>query len=313
MWKEVQHSRPDWAQITTGSTALKNYWSQWERLVLKRGVLYRKFESDTGKSALLQLLVPERIREDILRGAHNHRLSGHLMAKKTLSRIRGKFYWSGYRNHVRNWCRSCDQCAARKGPKKKLNARMKQYGAGHPLQRCAMDIMGPLPISTRGNRYILVVADYFTKWTEAYAIADMEAQTVARTLVEEFICRYGIPEELHTDQGRQFESELFQCMCRLLDIKKTRTTPFHPQSDGMVERFNRTLEDMLSLVVSENQKDWDSWLPYMLMAYRSAEHESTGFPPAELMFGRAVDLPLTSQLPKPPWTQMLQTNRCRNM
>ncbi|PIK58186.1 hypothetical protein BSL78_04910 [Apostichopus japonicus] len=163
-----------------------------------------------------------------------------------------------------------------------------------------MDIMGPLPVSSRGNRYVVVIADYFTKWTEAFAIADMEAETVARVLVEEFICRFGVPEELHTDQGRQFESELFQHMCRLLDIHKTRTTPFHPQSDGMVERFNRTLEDMLSLVVSENQKDWDAWLPYLLMAYRSAEHESTGFSPAEIMLGRMVTLPLSAQLPRLP-------------
>ncbi|PIK39039.1 Retrovirus-related Pol polyprotein from transposon [Apostichopus japonicus] len=178
------------------------------------------------------------------------------MAKKTLKRIRELYYWSGYRGHVEKWCKSCDACASRKGPRKKANASLKQYGAGHVLQRCAMDIMGPLPVSSRGNRYVVVIADYFTKWTEAFAIADMEAETVARVLVEEFICRFGVPEELHTDQGRQFESELFQHMCRLLDIHKTRTTPFHPQSDGMVERFNRTLEDMLSLVVSENQKDW---------------------------------------------------------
>ncbi|PIK57505.1 Retrovirus-related Pol polyprotein from transposon [Apostichopus japonicus] len=300
LWKEVQDSRPNWEQITAGSPALKNYWSQWDRLLLKGGVLYRKFETDAGDSELHQLVVPKEIQEEILDKSHNHRLSGHFMAKKTLKRIRELYYWSGYRGHVEKWCKSCDACASRKGPRKKANASLKQYGAGHVLQRCAMDIMGPLPVSSRGNRYVVVIADYFTKWTEAFAIADMEAETVARVLVEEFICRFGVPEELHTDQGRQFESELFQHMCRLLDIHKTRTTPFHPQSDGMVERFNRTLEDMLSLVVSENQKDWDAWLPYLLMAYRSAEHESTGFSPAEIMLGRMVTLPLSAQLPRLP-------------
>lgn len=300
LWKEVQDSRPNWEQITAGSPALKNYWSQWDRLLLKGGVLYRKFETDAGDSELHQLVVPKEIQEEILDKSHNHRLSGHFMTKKTLKRIRELYYWSGYRGHVEKWCKSCDACASRKGPRKKANASLKQYGAGHVLQRCAMDIMGPLPVSSRGNRYVVVIADYFTKWTEAFAIADMEAETVARVLVEEFICRFGVPEELHTDQGRQFESELFQHMCRLLDIHKTRTTPFHPQSDGMVERFNRTLEDMLSLVVSENQKDWDAWLPYLLMAYRSAEHESTGFSPAEIMLGRMVTLPLSAQLPRLP-------------
>lgn len=165
-----------------------------------------------------------------------------------------------------------------------MKSKLKLYGMGHPMQRCALDIMGPLPTSSRGNRYLLVIANYFTKWTEAYTMADMEAETVGRILVEEFICCYRVPNEIHPDQGHQFESGLFQHMCRLLDIKKTRTIPFHPQSDGMVERINRTLEDMLSLVVAKNQEDWDAWLPYLMMAYRSVEQESTKFSPAEVMF-----------------------------
>ncbi|PIK46726.1 hypothetical protein BSL78_16415 [Apostichopus japonicus] len=90
---------------------------------------------------------------------------------------------------------------------------------------------------------------------------DKWCRTVANTLVEEFICRYGIPSEIHTDQGRQFEAKLFQELCRLLEINKTRTTPYYPQSDGMIERFNRTLEAMLALVVAPDQRDWDCWLP----------------------------------------------------
>ncbi|PIK34685.1 Retrovirus-related Pol polyprotein from transposon [Apostichopus japonicus] len=184
LWKDVQESRPDWAQVSPGSPALKNYWGQWDRLKRKEGVLYRELESDSGNSVMLQLIVPKKLQQEILTQAHNHRLSGHLMAKKTLGRIRDKFYWSGYRRSVENWCRGCDQCASRKGPSKKFNAELKQYGSGHTMQRCAMDIMGPLPKSTRGNRYVLVIADYFTKWTEAYPMADMEAETVARLLVD---------------------------------------------------------------------------------------------------------------------------------
>ncbi|PIK40084.1 Retrovirus-related Pol polyprotein from transposon [Apostichopus japonicus] len=116
LWKEVQDSRPDWAQITAGSPTLKNYWNQWDRLDLKEGVLYRRFESSDGMSVLLQLVAPRRIQEEILYSTHNHRLSGHLMTKKTIERIRDTFYWSGYRRHVEKWCRSCDVCAARKGP-----------------------------------------------------------------------------------------------------------------------------------------------------------------------------------------------------
>ena len=96
-------------------------------------------------------------------------------------------------------------------------------------------------MTDRGNKYIMVVGDYFTKWTECYAIPDQKAPTVDTKLVEEFVARFGVPLELHSDQGRDFESEVFQKMCLLLGISKTRTTPYHPRSDGMIERFNRTI------------------------------------------------------------------------
>lgn len=300
LWKQVQNSRPAWEQVACKSPATKNYWTQWDRLVLRNGILYRSFESHAGDRKLWQLVVPKKLQEHILEQAHGHRLSGHLMVRKTLSRVRSHYYWSGYRKAVEKWCRQCDPCAARKHPNKRPNAKLKKYATGEPLQRCALDIMGPLPETEKGNRYVLVLADYFSKWTEAYPMPDMEAATVARIMVEEFICRFGVPLEIHTDQGRQFESQLFQQLCALLDVKKTRTTPFHPQSDGMVERFNRTLEDMLATVVRPDQKDWDVWLPYVMMAYRSAEHESTGFSPAEIFLGRPVSLPVHLEIPTAP-------------
>ena len=97
-----------------------------------------------------------------------------------------------------------------------------------------MDIMGPLPETPRGNRYILVVGDYFTKWTEAYPLPDMEALSIAKVLVNEFICRFGVPDSIHTDQGKNFEAKVIQEICHLLGVTKTRTTPYHPQSDGLV-------------------------------------------------------------------------------
>jgi hypothetical protein len=136
------------------------------------------------------------------------------------------------------------------------------------------------------------VADHFTKWVEAYAVPNKEAETVAERLVTEFICRFGAPMEIHSDQGRQFESRLFQEMCRMLGMTKTRTSPYHPQGDGLVERFNRTLLEMLSKWVNENQTTWDDRLPHVMMAYRSSPQASTQFSPHFLMFGREVQLPL---------------------
>ncbi|MCG8624913.1 MAG: DDE-type integrase/transposase/recombinase, partial [Proteobacteria bacterium] len=175
---------------------------------------------------------------------------------------------------------------------KKPRARLQQYNVGAPMERIAMDVLGPLPESTTGNKYIVIIADYFTKWPEAFAIPNQEATTIANLLVREVVCRYGVPLELHSDQGRNFESTVFAEMCSLLGIGKTRTTPYHPQSDGMVERLNRTLETQLSMFVEDHQKDWDVYLPMLMMAYRTAIHDSTKCSPAKLMFGRELKLPI---------------------
>lgn len=106
-------------------------------------------------------------------------------------------------------------------------------------------------MTDQGNRYILVIGDYFTKWTEAFAIPDQEAETVAKKLVHEFICRLGVPIQVHSDQGRNFESSLFSEMTKLLGIQKTRTTALHPQSDGMIERFNKTVGNMLATQIEK--------------------------------------------------------------
>ena len=114
---------------------------------------------------------------------------------------------------------------------------------------------------------------------------NMEAATVTRIIVEQVIARFGVPYTIHSDQGPQYESQLFSQMCQLQGIKITRTTPYHPKSDGMVERFNKALASMLRAKVGDNQRDWDTHLPYLLIAYRSAEHETTGCTPNALMFG----------------------------
>ena len=144
------------------------------------------------------------------------------------------------------------------------------------MERIAIDILGPLPEIPRKNKFILVISDYFTKWTEMYPVPNQEATTVAEKLVSEFICRFGVPRQLHSDQGTNFASTVFAEVCRLLDIEKTRTTPLHPQSDGQVERFNRTLVEMLRGKIQQDQTDWNLRLPTCMMAYRGAVHESTG-------------------------------------
>ncbi len=137
--------------------------------------------------------------------------------------------------------------------------------------------------------YLHVIGDYFTKRKEAYPIKNMEATTVARILVHKYICRFGVPEHLYTDQGRNFEAELIKGICTLLDIEKTRTTLYHPQSDGMI---NRTLLSMLSTAVDQDQKSWDLQLPVLMLAYRTSMQETTRATPFFLMFSHHAKLPI---------------------
>ena len=184
----------------------------------------------------------------------------------------------------------------RKTPAPKQRAQLINVHPGYPLQMVAMDLLGPLPESSQKNSYVLVVSDYFIGWTEAYALPNQEAGTVAKKLVDEVFFRFSLPKQLHSDQGRQFESRVIKELAILLQIRKTRTTPYHPQSDGLVERFNRTLLSMLSTAVADHPWDWEDHLRPLCYAYNSSVQASTPF---FLMFGRQAGLPvdLAFQLP----------------
>ncbi|GFV95857.1 retrovirus-related Pol polyprotein from transposon 412 [Trichonephila clavipes] len=168
------------------------------------------------------------------------------------------------------------------------------------FERIAFDILGPLPRSSDGNNNILVVMDYITKWPESYTISDQEALTVAEVLVQHWISRFGVSLQLHSDQGRNFYSAVCKRLYEILAIDKTRTTALHPQSDGMVERFNRTILNSLSLLGSSNLQDWDKKLPFFLLAYRNAVHETTGYSPSQMLLGRVLHLPSDLLFRRPP-------------
>ncbi|XP_063989948.1 protein NYNRIN-like [Diachasmimorpha longicaudata] len=149
-----------------------------------------------------------------------------------------------------------------------------------------------IDIQPVGNRYVLVVTDYFTRWPEVIPVPNHQTSTVAEVLETHVFSRYGIPLEIHSDQGRNFESHIFQEVMTLLGVKKTRTTPLRPQSNGLVERLNRTILNYPTKFVADNQRDWDRWIPLFLLAYRSAKHQTTEYSQAMLMLGRERTLPL---------------------
>ena len=169
---------------------------------------------------------------------------------------------------------------------------MKTHLTGVKFERIAVDIAGPFPKTDNGFVYILVIADYFTKFTEIFPLKNIEAETVAETMFRGWIKRYGCPQEIHSDQGSQFESQIFQEMCKLLQINKTRTTAYHPQSDGLIERMNRTIKEILAKYISVNQTDWDKFVDSVVFAYNSTIHDTTGITPYRMVFGEEIVLPV---------------------
>ena len=156
------------------------------------------------------------------------------------------------------------------------------------FERVAMDLLDVSVISAKGYKYILVVCDYFTKYTEAYPLKDKMALSVADALMDIWLPRYGFPLFLHSDQGKEFDNAMIHTLSELLGTVKTKTTPYHPRSDGLVERFNRTL---LAMFVSQEHDNWDDLLPFMMLAYNTTVHTSTGFTPYRLVFGDECNLP----------------------
>uniref|UniRef100_A0A8C6P3V4 Integrase catalytic domain-containing protein n=1 Tax=Nothobranchius furzeri TaxID=105023 RepID=A0A8C6P3V4_NOTFU len=160
-----------------------------------------------------------------------------------------------------------------------------------------MDIL-ELPVTSEGSRYVLVIEDYFSKFVNLYALLDQTAHSVAQCLFEDYILLHGIPETVHSDQGRQFEAEIIQRLCTLLDIDKTRTAPYNPKSDGMVERFNRTLIDQLAKSLLSCGGEWDNYLKQVAFAYNTTVHASTGYTPYYLIHGREARVPVDVLVPK---------------
>uniref|UniRef100_A0A673NE13 Gypsy retrotransposon integrase-like protein 1 n=1 Tax=Sinocyclocheilus rhinocerous TaxID=307959 RepID=A0A673NE13_9TELE len=210
--------RPEWGDIAGCSVATKGLWSKFNTLRLSEGVLQRAWKEPATGEDRWQVVVPKAMREAVLTACHGSTGTCHFGVSKTLRRLRQGFYWGQHRRDVEDFCRRCDACAAYKGPLDRSHAELQQQAVGAPMERVAVDIMGPFPITERGNRFVLAAMDYFTKWPEAYAIPNQEAETVSEALVEGMFSRFGMAEVVHSDQGRNFESKLFAALCERLGM-----------------------------------------------------------------------------------------------
>ena len=286
-WKTQSEIRPDGKGIEGD---LKTLWHQWERLRVINGVLYRAWKVN-GDTIKYQYVVPKDKRREILEQMHDSEFGGHFGKVGTTGKIESRYYWPGQHKQIENYVQRCLKCQEAKLRGLLDRAPLQPIITSKPFQLVTCDILGPLPKTERGAKYILVFICHFTKWVEIYGINTLEAVEVARCLID-LICRHGSPEGLLSDQGRNFESALFKEVCELLDVHKLRTTPYHPQCDGLTERFNRTLISMLKIFVNQNQDDWDLLLNKLAFAYRTTVNRMTGQTPFEMVYGRQPKLPI---------------------
>ena len=228
--------------------------------------------------------MPKHLRGQILGEAHRGLMDGHFSGKRTFSALASHWWWDNMYVDTMKYVESCPECTITAGTGRHYKPPLHPIPVSRPFQIVSADLM-ELPRTRRGNKYVLVLQDYLTKWPLAYALPDQKALTIAHVLVEEVIPFFGVPEALLTDRGTNLLSHLMKDLCKLLGITKLNTTAYHPKCDGMVERFNRTLKNMLRKHSSRFRNQWDNYLSSMLWEYRNVPHESTGEKPSFLLFG----------------------------
>ena len=284
-------NKPSSQDMVTRSPASRHYWILWDSLAVYDGILCKKFVKRDGSGEYLQLVVPSSMKKEILHQMHDALVSGHLGCKKTKAKTLQRFYWYALKEDIALYIQRCDICAADKKPAKIPKAPMGSLQVGAPGDCVATDYLGPLPVTDRGHRYVLLFTDHFTKNVEIVPTKDMTAETCATKLLNEVISRRGCPLAIHSDQGRTYESKVFQELCRMLEVRKTRTSVRNPRGNGQAELFNRTLIRMVKAYLQEEQRDWDLHLGCLAGAYRATPDESTRMTPNLLTMGREVRLP----------------------
>ena len=300
------------AKMQADDESLKNSWQkvQLDRntegspdssFFTKNGLLYRQQLKKRGL-AVTQLVLPEPLRRRVMKLAHESIMAGHQGITRTQDRVSTHFWWPCMTGDIQRYCRSCDICQ-----RTVAKGRTAKVPLGNvplvdtPFKRVAVDLVGPMfPATDRGNRYLLTLVDYSTRYPEAVALKNVETETVAEALVSIF-ARIGIPSEILSDQGAQFVSNVMKEVSRLLSIKQLTTTPYHPQCNGLVERFNGTLKMMLKRMCAECPRDWDRYVDPLLFAYREVPQESLGFSPFEMLYGHSVRGPML--ILKQLWTK----------
>ena len=266
--------------------------------LIKDNILMRKWsptECDNSKKGetVYQIVVPTVHRQEVLELAHDLPMSGHLGVRKTYNRVLQHFFWPGLKQDVAKWCKECHTCQLGGKPNQNIpQAPLHPIPAfDEPFSHIVIDCVGPLPKTKSQNEYLLTIMCSSTRFPEAIPLRSIKTNTILKALIK-FFTLFGLPKSIQSDQGTNFMAHAFQQVMNQLGIKQYKSSAYHPESQGALERFHQTLKTMIKMYCIENSKDWDEGVHLLLFAIRESVQESLGFSPFELVFGHAVRGPL---------------------
>jgi transposase InsO family protein len=239
------------------------------------------------------IYVPTQMRTWILRQLHDTPYAGHRGERAMVKKVRSRYFWPRLTTDVKTYVSSCDQCQRRKGSRR-LNPRTTYTylpPSRTPFYRITVDVLDASKRSASNNKYIITFTDTFTKMVLTFATRNQTAQTIARLLVNHICYKYGVPAEILSDNGPCFAGELYRCICQFMGIRRIFTTPYHPQTNGQVERFNRTMIDMMATTIMGKGNTWDQYLAPLEWAYNTSVHPATGETPFFLLHGYDPRMP----------------------
>uniref|UniRef100_A0A3Q3JX63 Gypsy retrotransposon integrase-like protein 1 n=1 Tax=Monopterus albus TaxID=43700 RepID=A0A3Q3JX63_MONAL len=252
------------------------------------GVLYRVSKDPLSNQKRFQYVLPFALLNQALSGIHD--LAGHQGQDRTLYLARQRFYWPDMKKDIRTYVRQCQRCTLGKSPEPAARAPLESIRSSAPMELVCMDFWS-VEDSKQRSVDVLVITDHFTKLAHAFPCANQTAKQIAKKLWDCVFCVYGFPERIPSDQGTNFGSKLIAELFQLAGVAKSRTTAYHPMGNGGTERFNRTLSSMLRTLPGAKQH-WPEQIQTLTFAYNATIHETTGYAPFFLMFGRVPRLPV---------------------
>jgi hypothetical protein len=262
---------------------------QSQHFIIKNNFIYK---IDKRKSNNLLRVIRKQELEPVFFMFHNDPTAAHFTADTMFDKMKSHYYWPQMYEDICSYIMSCDLCQRRE--KQKTKQPLHPIPVHSPFYQIGIDFIGPLTITTIGNRYIITAMDYLTKWPEARPVKKATAEQAALFIYEAIICHHGCPSKILSDQGTHFKNQMIAKLMEKFKIEHLFSMPYHPQTNGLVERFNRTLSESLAKLAVDHMDNWDSYIAPILFAYRTTKYATTKIAPFLLLYRRDAKFPTDS-------------------